>query len=160
MNGQKTSDVHTCMTIWSISWDETFLLEVNHKKVVKLNSIQNVVTTWRCWLGLPRLGTDTEDFFQEPVTLTPTWMRSMQQDAVDSESYCKTHGHPAESVLTVYSVREPMREKRTGKAQGADFGDSVGHEFRVVRASALPSVRDLLAAGLACTWAVLCWTKI
>jgi hypothetical protein len=80
MNGRNTSDVHTCVAKWSISWDETFCSEVNHKIVVKLNTgcVQNVVTTRGGGLGRPRLGTDAEDFvFQEPVTLTPTWMRSM-----------------------------------------------------------------------------------
>jgi hypothetical protein len=36
--------------------------------------------SWRGGLGRPRLGTDTEDFFQEQVTLSPTWMRSMVAD--------------------------------------------------------------------------------
>ncbi len=47
MNGRNTSDVHTCVAIWSISWDKTFRSEVNHKIVVKLNTgcNQNVVTT-------------------------------------------------------------------------------------------------------------------
>ncbi len=52
---------------------------LNHKIVVKLNTgcVQNVVTTWRSGLGRPRLGTDAEEFSQESVTLTPTWMRIM-----------------------------------------------------------------------------------
>ncbi len=59
---------------WSISWDGTFLSKVNHNLVVKLNTscVQNVDTTERGERIL---------FFQEPVTLTPTWMRSM----------CKNH---------------------------------------------------------------------
>jgi hypothetical protein len=67
-----SSDVHTCVAKWSISWVGTFLSEVNHKIVVKLNTgcVQNVVTAWRGWLGQPHLGTDAEDFiFQEQVTL-------------------------------------------------------------------------------------------
>jgi hypothetical protein len=61
-----TSDVHTCVAKWSISWEGTFLSKVNHKIVVKLNTgcVQNVVTAWRCRLGRPLLGTDAEDFFQ------------------------------------------------------------------------------------------------
>ncbi len=65
---------------WLISWDGTFLSEVNHNLVVKLNTgcVQNVVTTERCGLGRARLGIYAEDFFfLEPVTLTPTWMRSI-----------------------------------------------------------------------------------
>ncbi len=63
-----TSYVHTCVAKWSISWEGTFLSflsKVNHKIVAKLNTdcVQNVVTTWYCWLGRPRLGTDSEDFF-------------------------------------------------------------------------------------------------
>ncbi len=80
MNGRNTSTVHTCGAKRSISWDRTFLSEVYHKTVVKLNTgcVQNVVTTERGGLGRPSLGTDAEDlFFQEPVTLTHTWMRSM-----------------------------------------------------------------------------------
>ncbi len=79
MNGRNTSDIHTCVANWLISWDGTFCSEVNYKIVVKLNTgcVQNVVTTWCGGLGWPRLGTDTEDFFQEPVTLTPTWIRFM-----------------------------------------------------------------------------------
>jgi hypothetical protein len=74
-----TSNVHTCVAKWLISWEGTFLSKVNHKIVGRLNTgcVQNVVTTWLGGLGWPRLGTDAEDFFQEPVTLTPTWMRSM-----------------------------------------------------------------------------------
>jgi hypothetical protein len=55
MNGQNTSDVHTCMAKFSISWDWTFWSEVNHKIVVKLNTgcVQNVVATWRCWPAPP-----------------------------------------------------------------------------------------------------------
>jgi hypothetical protein len=65
MNGRNTSDVHTCMAKWSISWDRTFCSEVNHEIVVKLNTgcVPNVVTTWRGGLGQPRLGTDAEDSF-------------------------------------------------------------------------------------------------
>jgi hypothetical protein len=65
MNGRNTSDVHTCVAKWSISWDWTFCSEVNHKIVVRLNKgcVQNVVTTRRCGLGRPRLGTDAEDSF-------------------------------------------------------------------------------------------------
>jgi hypothetical protein len=50
---------------WSISWDGTFLSEVNHNLVVKLNTgcVQNVVTTERGGLGRARLGTDTEGSF-------------------------------------------------------------------------------------------------
>jgi hypothetical protein len=73
MNGRNTSDVHTCVAKFSISWDGTFCSKVNHKIVVKLNTgcVQNVVTG-------PALGlTQRILFFQEPVTLTPTWMRSM-----------------------------------------------------------------------------------
>ncbi len=64
-NGAVTSDVHTCVAKWLISWEGTFLSKVNHKIVVKLNTgcVQNVVTTWRCELGRPRLGTDAEDDF-------------------------------------------------------------------------------------------------
>ncbi len=42
-----------------------FPFEANHKIVLKLNTgcVQNVVTTWRCGLGLPHLGTDAEDSF-------------------------------------------------------------------------------------------------
>jgi hypothetical protein len=65
MNGQNTSDVHTCVAEWSISWDGTFCSEVNHKIVVKLNTgcVQNAVTTWCGGLGRPLLGTDEEDSF-------------------------------------------------------------------------------------------------
>ncbi len=66
MNGRSTSNVHTCMEEWSISWGRTFGFEVNHKIVVKLSTgciKKCVVTTWRGGLGLPRLGTDTEEFF-------------------------------------------------------------------------------------------------
>ncbi len=65
MNGRNTSDVHTCVAKWSISWDGTFRPEVNHKIVVKLNTgcVQNVVTTWRGGLGRPHLGTDAGFFF-------------------------------------------------------------------------------------------------
>jgi hypothetical protein len=73
MNGRNTSDVHTCVATWSISWAGTFLSEVNNKLVVKLNTgcVQIVVTTERGGLGRPSLGTDAEDlFFQEQVTLT------------------------------------------------------------------------------------------
>jgi hypothetical protein len=68
MNGRNTSDVHTCVAKWSISWDGTFRRErreVNHNLVVKRNTgcVQNVVTTERGGLGRPRLGTDTEDSF-------------------------------------------------------------------------------------------------
>ena len=65
---------------WSISWDGTFLLEVNHNLVVKVNTgcVQNVVTTERGGLGRARPGTDAEElFFLEPGTLNPPWMRSM-----------------------------------------------------------------------------------
>ena len=59
-----------------------FRSEVNHNLVVKLNTscVQNVVAIERGRLGRARPGTDAEDsFFQEPVTLTPTWMRSMRK---------------------------------------------------------------------------------
>jgi hypothetical protein len=74
MNGQNTSDVHTCVAKWLISWNWTFLSEVNHNLVVKLNTgcVQNVVTTEHSGLGRARPGTDADDFFfLEPVTLTP-----------------------------------------------------------------------------------------
>ncbi len=50
---------------WSISWDGTFLSEVNHNIVVKLNTscVQNVVTTERGGLGRAHPGTDAEDSF-------------------------------------------------------------------------------------------------
>jgi hypothetical protein len=38
MNGRNTSDVHTCVAKWSISWDGTFCSEVNHKIAFKLNT--------------------------------------------------------------------------------------------------------------------------
>jgi hypothetical protein len=77
MHGRNTSYVHTCMAKWSISWDGTCRPEVNHNLVVKLN-IQNIVTTERGWLGLPRLGTDAEDSFFPGTSHTyPTWMRFM-----------------------------------------------------------------------------------
>ncbi len=79
MNGRNTSDVHTRGKVVDFLGRD-FPFEVNHKIVVKLNigCVQYVVTTERCGLGRPRLGTDGEDlYFQEPVTLTPTWMRSM-----------------------------------------------------------------------------------
>ncbi len=65
MNGQNTSDVHTCVAKWLISLDGTFLSEVNRKLVVELNTgcVQNVVTTERDGLGRPSLGTDAEDLF-------------------------------------------------------------------------------------------------
>ncbi len=110
MNGRNTSDVHNCVAKWSIYWDGTFCSEVIYKIVVKLNTgcVQNVVTTWRGRLGRPRLGTDTEDsffpgtgdpalgltqrilFFLEPVTLTPTWMRSLAGSTLVSNNW--THG--------------------------------------------------------------------
>ncbi len=65
MNGRNTSDDHTCMAKWSISWDGAFCSEVNHNLVVKLNTgcVQNVVTTLRGGLGRARLETDAEDSF-------------------------------------------------------------------------------------------------
>jgi hypothetical protein len=38
MNKKNSSDVHTCVAKWSISWDGTFLSNVNNKIVVKLNT--------------------------------------------------------------------------------------------------------------------------
>ncbi len=56
--------------------------------MVKLNTscVQNVVAIERGRLGRASPGTDAEDsFFQEPVTLTPTWMRSMgEMYAIDA----------------------------------------------------------------------------
>ena len=65
MNGRNTSDVHTCVANGRFSWDGTFLLEVNHNLVVKLNTscVQNVVATERGGLGRARPGTDAEDSF-------------------------------------------------------------------------------------------------
>jgi hypothetical protein len=57
----------TSTPVWQmvdfLGWD--FPSEVNHNLVVKLNTgcVQNVVTTWRCRLGLALLGTDAEDSF-------------------------------------------------------------------------------------------------
>jgi hypothetical protein len=53
MNGRNTSDVHTCVAQWSITWDGTFRPEVNHNLEVKPNTgcVQNVVTTECCGLG-------------------------------------------------------------------------------------------------------------
>ncbi len=70
MNGRNTS-----VAKWSISWDGTFCSEVNHRIVVKLNT----GCVQKGWAG-PALGlTQRNFFFLEPVTLTPTWMRSMFQ---------------------------------------------------------------------------------
>ncbi len=75
MNGRNTSYVQTCVAKWSISLNRTFSSQLNHKIGVKLNTgcVQNVtvVTTWSGRLGLPHLGTDTDDFFSRNQSHLP-----------------------------------------------------------------------------------------
>jgi hypothetical protein len=58
MNGQNTSDVHTCVAKWSMFWDGTLLSKVCYKIVVKLNTdcVQNVVTICAAGWASPTMG--------------------------------------------------------------------------------------------------------
>ncbi len=93
INGRNTNGVYNCVAKWSISLAGMFITALQNDRFLwrglscDSNSQNSGQTKHKLcpkcsdhlaagWVG-PALGLPQKIFFQEPVTLTPTWMRSM-----------------------------------------------------------------------------------